>query len=483
MRRTLQLMTIAIAIGASVLSARHLSSDSELPDFRMFPYSARKRIIHHGWSMPTAAWAAANLSHLEEKPFDGLVLPPGDEIAMLFDHGAWAERKIDSESLARIGQGRFTDNLLLVFCNEEFATNYFNDRQWEQICRNMTALAKAAKEHNFAGFFLDVESYEGAPFSSEEMRGGRTRKQLQLKVRQRGREVVRAIQATYPDIVILMTACFAYVPPEWDLLPWFVNGMLDELGPAARLIEGDEESYYWGTTNRWFSRYADLKTGKQSLMGDIAPENLDKYHSQVEVGKAVYSRQCFFAKDAYELEQELPRDWQLKKWRHNIYMGLATTDRYLWCYTERMNLLGTPPDRQPMGWAVEPADWTEATSAIADTRQQYDEGEPLGWDMHSRNLWKPGTPDSSIAVTLRLPEQDAEYRAPAKVELEAQIEQGEARDVVFYCNVIEVGRSPVSSATMSLSDLPVGRYTFFARVFDATGNHGTSAPVEIIVGP
>ncbi|HQN01713.1 MAG TPA: hypothetical protein PLL36_11580, partial [Candidatus Hydrogenedentes bacterium] len=58
------------------------------------------------------------------------------------------------------------------------------------------------------------------------------------------------------------------------------------------------------------------------------------------------------------------------KWfEHNVYYALKTTDRYAWCYSERMNWW--------KGQDVPPG----AEEAVRSARDKLSKGESLGFDL------------------------------------------------------------------------------------------------------
>jgi hypothetical protein len=279
---------------------------------------------------------------------------------------------------------------------------------------------------------------------------------------------MRSLQSEYPGIVVLMTYCLSYVPEGWELEPYFVNGMLDVLGPDVRIVEGDEESYHWGSTNKWFARYTELKTGRTGLQGFLAPENAGRYERQVEIGKAVYPEL------AYRPPSDLSPEQKDQKLQHNMYTGMACADRYVWIHTERQNLLGTPPEEQPAGWGVEPVDWRDATENMRIAIEKYRSFQPLGWDMRSSDLWRTGVPDASISVSVTASSGE-------DLMVSASVRGADVTEVRFYCNAVEVATDTTAPSMCRLQPLAAGEYTLMARAISRAGKHGTSAPVRLTV--
>ena len=66
----------------------------------------------------------------------------------------------------------------------------------------------------------------------------------------------------------------------------------------------------------------------------------------------------------------------MKFFEHNVCYALATTDEYVWCYSERMNWW-LPPEKAGKDRIL--PEGVEA--ALISARQKYRAGKPLGFDI------------------------------------------------------------------------------------------------------
>jgi hypothetical protein len=101
----------------------------------------------------------------------------------------------------------------------------------------------------------------------------------------------------------------------------------------------------------------------------IDPAVWDRYHNQVQVGQALYVDQYFGLRARKVLGHYMPLEDQQRWFTHNVYWALHTADRYVWCYSERMNWW-TGKD-VPVG----------AVDAIRAARERLAAGKPLGFDL------------------------------------------------------------------------------------------------------
>lgn len=446
-------------------------------EWTSYPYVTEKKIIEFGWDLPPAHYVRDNILSMEKRPFDGLIFSPGSKIPYIFnpvDFGIGTEH-VDTLALKAIQWKKFTDNFLIIWSGDDFGMSYFNNNQWDTILANMKLIARSARIYRCKGINFDVEFYsKRSPWAFQDHAEGHTLSEVKAKVRQRGREVMKAWQSEYPDIIILCQYMFAYVPKRWDLLPDFMNGLLEAAAPKVRLIEGNEASYYWGTTNKWFDRYQEIKIDIRNRQCDSTL--IKKYDRQVQVGNALYDSRVI-------RDNHNPVD-KAKRWEQNVYAGLMTTDQYVWGYFERINWWGnTTPDLLPVGNKVSapvPA-WIE--DGIRNARDKYTENRALGWDMRGAERGE-GTVDTTLSIIITSPKQDKEFIAGKPVKIVAEIEN--LRDtsitrVDFYINVNKIGQDTTKPYSHTIKRLPVGTYDIVVRAFSSTEYNGTSGIVRVNV--
>jgi hypothetical protein len=117
-----------------------------------------------------------------------------------------------------------------------------------------------------------------------------------------------------------------------DLLPSFLNGLLDVMPPSARFVEGNENAYRYDYAKR------DFLTAKTRncnwYLPLVAPENRNKYLTQVITGLGLYMDSYVNDKTSVWYFPEIEGS-RLEYLRRNISQALSGTDEYVWLWGER----------------------------------------------------------------------------------------------------------------------------------------------------
>ena len=158
---------------------------------------------------------------------------------------------------------------------------------------------------------------------------------------------------------------------SYGLYPAFVNGMLDAMDRDTLLTDGNEPAYYYHTSDQFLSIYNYMKQG---ALGAIAPENWRTYRGQVLACNSLYVDQIFGLRTR-KVEGNYATPEEQEQWfEFNTYWALKTSDRYVWCYSEKMN------------W------WTDTDvpeglpRAIRAARAKLDADQPMTVDMDT--IWQ-----------------------------------------------------------------------------------------------
>jgi len=263
-----------------------------------------KKLIEYGSSdVPYPDFIEKNIRKMEKRPFDGIVLRLRG-LTHAFDLRRWSasELKPQIDSLAAIKWRRFADNFICLQSTDKWGMNWFDDNQWQVIVSNLRLASKAARAGHCVGICFDPEPYGPNPWDYSRFYGKRPFPEVEAQVRKRGAEFIRALQQELPELRLLTFFQISWlkniarepdqerrlkrlIQDDYALLPAFLNGMLDAIGPGARIIDGNEFAYYY-TDSRAFSDAR--QTIKQDALVFIDPVNRNKYASQVQVGTAIY---------------------------------------------------------------------------------------------------------------------------------------------------------------------------------------------------
>ncbi|NUQ01924.1 MAG: hypothetical protein HUU35_18925, partial [Armatimonadetes bacterium] len=370
-----------------------------------------KKLLEYGWDVPYPSDVRANIRGMEKRPFDGVLLRlRGFNHA--FDPRPWKRPELQPQldDLAAIDWQRFTDNFLVLYAANDQGMDWFNDAQWEVIVANLALEAEAARAGRCVGICFDPEPYGNNPWPYTEALKSRPFWQVEQQVRRRGAQFVRALQTTMPDLKLLtffQLSLFGHLFDQPDpskrsevlsshsyaLLPAFLNGMLDAAAPGVRIIDGNENSYYYTSETNFLAAYHAIKDSARSL---IAPENRPRYVAQVQAGVALYIDQLVALRERQILSHYLSAEDRLRYAEHNTYWALKTTDEYVWCYSEKMNWW---QDQVPAG----------LEEALRSARAKYAAGQPLGFTM--TDLVKRGEEAREAAIAAKLQKRTAAMAA------------------------------------------------------------------------
>ena len=376
-----------------------------------------KKMIEYGWDVPTAEYVRAHLREMEHRPFQGLIFKlRGSGNVLVPKAETEASYAKDYDDLAKIGWGSFKDNFLAMWAASD--QDWFNDTQWKAIVSNVRLVAKAGRIGRCAGLCFDAEPYGTNPWEYKRfsMNGKRSFEECERMARHRGSQFMQAIRSEMPRAKILTFFQLSYFgalclpmsakdraeklsQDSYALLPAFLMGMLDVIGDA-KIIDGNENSYYYTDSAQHYSVYHLMK---QRALMMVDPSLWGAYTEHVQAGQALYMDQYFAMRgDIKTLGNYMTAEERDQWFEHNAFWSLFTTDEYVWCYSEKMN------------W------WTNtdvpegAEAALLSAETKIREGRPLGFDFQA--IVKRVTNRQKAALEQRLQRRQADLqRLPAGV--------------------------------------------------------------------
>jgi hypothetical protein len=350
------------------------------------PLSApwQKKLIEYGWDNPTPAFIAEHIRDMEKRPFDGLIfrLAGGTDV---LDPKPWDDAKFaaDLEAIPRIEWKQFTDNfvVMLAASNEDWE----NDEHWTNILKHAQQMTRAARLAQCVGICFDAEPYGENPWAYKKGPVTDTARfeEFEGVVRRRGSQFMRSIQTEISSPKVLLFYTFSYfqnlcVPMDHAarkrrqarnasaLLPAFIEGMLLASNPGAEIIDGNEDAYYYFDSAKYFTSYHAV-TQRARYM--VTPEVWPAYREHYRMGQALYVDQYYGLRQEKVLGDFMLPEERPKWMEHNTYWALYTADRYVWCYSERMNWW--------KGNDVPPG----CEDAVRRARANVNAGEPLGFSL------------------------------------------------------------------------------------------------------
>ena len=345
-----------------------------------------KKIIESGWDQPDTKTLRENLALMEQRPFDGVVINALGRSADgkprnlrdAFVNEAWQREWYQNciDDLKACHFTRFTDNFFVMGANPG-NVDWFDDAGWKNIVDHWRIAAWLAKQAGVKGLLFDPEPYQ-PPFvqfhySAQPQADRHSFAEYCEKARQRGREVMQAIAAEYPDLTIfcyfmesINIPATGYADPRaaleqrpYGLYAPFIDGWLDAVPPTARLVDGCESAYLYNSQRQFLEASVRMKGDCQEL---VSPENRLKYRTQVQASFGIYL-------DAYWN----PKDSEWKTWyidglgrprvarvQANVASGLGAADEYIWLWCEKFRWWPTP------NGGVKAESWSEVLPGCDD---------------------------------------------------------------------------------------------------------------------
>lgn len=315
---------------------------------------ATKKLIEYGWDVPNPDFVAANITEMEKRPFDGLILrPKASPSGQVFAGGKWKAETFEADmaALKSVKWGKFKHNFLIMYAASE--QDWFSDEDWANVLSNVNLMAQLAKAGR-CDLAFDAEPYGMNPWSYAEQKHAKekTYAEYAAKARQRGGQFIEAIGKVIPDNVLLtfftfsMFAGMADIPDPakredalkqhgYGLYYPFLLGVLDKIGPRMSITDGNEPSYYYPYAESYLSAYHMMR---QQALGLIPPELVSKFQTNTQASQALYMDYVFARVDWPNIPSKFmtPED-QAKWFESDVYWALKTTDEYVWCYSEKMN--------------------------------------------------------------------------------------------------------------------------------------------------
>ncbi len=320
---------------------------------------ASGRLIATGWDAPSPAKFRAGLPQFERwGVFDGTTIAPtrkqaggrtvNSRNAFGREHWDWSEFAEAVRDLREAKPSRATNNFLFLYANPG-NVDWFDDEGWQEVVDHWRLLARLAHEGRLKGILFDAEPYTPPhsqfKYMAQAQRDQHTFGEYCGQARQRGREVMHAVAAEFPDITIMTYRLFCDLLPALDtgnlmsaietntygLVPAFVDGWLDEMPATVRIIEGDEDAYRFNSQAEFDRAFTRLKLSAAQF---VSPQNRAKFRTQYDVGHGLYL-------DAHVNPPTSP--WYIDRLggtsaarlKANVSSALAASDGFVWIYGER----------------------------------------------------------------------------------------------------------------------------------------------------
>lgn len=312
---------------------------------------APKRLIEFGGDEPDTAFMRRHIAQMERAPFDGCVFyitytnPDGTTGPFLWE--VWGSRAFTEgelqPALAELRAtpfDRFTHNFLR-FNTTPGDVDWFDD--FAPILNNARLAAWIARQGKARGILFDVEQYQTPLFSYRSQRDAGTRSwdEYAGQARRRGREVMEAFQAGYPDLTLFLT--FGYSVPwretqgggkaladaEYGLLAPFLDGMVDAARGQTRLVDGYELAYFHDKDTSAFA--TAYRTVTEELLPIVADPR--KYGRLISVSFGLWM-DFESSSRGWDGVDGSRNFYTPEEFERSVRAALEVADEYVWVYTE-----------------------------------------------------------------------------------------------------------------------------------------------------
>lgn len=255
-----------------------------------------KIILHQQPSSRTTVDAvAATISTVEELPVDGITVS-SYEGWNLMSPGV---RYSYDDLLQTFGklEGKFSkvaENYALILI--DYPGDLFDDGAWRTVIENWRDLAAALRDTGFKGIFFDNEEYQTPWFNYPEDVGNShgDLAVYQAQARLRGKQLMEAASAVFPDIKVLtfhgpylsepktpesVKLTWGYNAEEFDLAGAFFVGMMEGRNYTSVVIDGGE-FYLYRSYENFRDSYVWRKVGMglDSTNSSFIPATLRNEH-------------------------------------------------------------------------------------------------------------------------------------------------------------------------------------------------------------
>ena len=304
-------------------------------------------LIYGGWHgevLPTPPFILQNRAFLESQPFDGLVVYMRTSVTsvnvttriMNNTPVDYSDIATTLDPLRNLGPTSLAHNFAFVIGNSP--PDFFDN--WAVPLENFRNLARALKEAGLRGIFFDNEQYfspwaaypAGVAYAAT-----KSLADYQAQAIVRGRQVMQAMVAEYPEIVVVTMhgpyLSMAAAPIELGFYPTnehfallgpFFAGFQEGAGPLSENVDGGE-LYTLRTAEEFQKNYEWRKTTIASEEIDcefISPILRKRWADRSSLAYGIFDRPIFGRPmDPPTLTQTLTH-------------ALARSDRWVWLYAE-----------------------------------------------------------------------------------------------------------------------------------------------------
>ncbi|MFH1616490.1 MAG: SUMF1/EgtB/PvdO family nonheme iron enzyme [Planctomycetota bacterium] len=318
----------------------------------------QKKIVnwHYAWPDTNDFITPANIADLDDVndmlllPLDGTVFraTPSDGNVGDFTWNLWGTTVYDQNDMQNAVNelnaanfGRLTANFLRLNMAP-------GDVDWFDDCNvgisNYGTAAWLVNQTGIAGIMFDFEIYgeDIWSYNQQDYKDTKTFSEYEDQVFLRGQQIMDAMEAEEPNIVIFLTFGYSYVwqmmqrdgtsldEMELGLVPAFLDGMLDAAGSGVKFIDGYEWAYGKRTLQDYENGYEVMTTDCLEIVAD-ANAYADKFTFSMALmlDYRDVQRGWYRDPDKFNANHYTPQEFYC-----SLRDTLSVADEYVWIYTE-----------------------------------------------------------------------------------------------------------------------------------------------------
>lgn len=315
--------------------------------FSFKAFAQKPVLIEFGWDYPDINQVSNRIDSMQNTPFDGICISLQRTIMEAFDTVAKKGNYFEYKKLKSLKWGKYTDNYFILRGFSKTGGNWFDDKAWITISKNMASLSKAMLIGKMKGILFDPEYYyEDKLYNpwtySKTQYPSKSFEEIQEQVRKRGSQFIIALQQYKTDlsfISIWLTSLIAeekkYTPFEGTrhaLLLSFIEGILLGKNKKVKIIDGNEYAY-WNYKPSQFFEAADFL--RKNTFDIMKTKRAKQSVANIEIAQPIFYDGLLAKTPSFELGLDNATKW---KWmEENMKYAIATSGSITWFYSERLN--------------------------------------------------------------------------------------------------------------------------------------------------
>lgn len=306
-----------------------------------------KKIIEFGWDYPDIDQLTKRLPQMQNTPFDGICFSIQRSIMEAFDPNLHEPDYFKCQQVAKLQWGKYTDNFIILRGYGIKGGQWFDNKKWKIIEKNMQSLSSLMHEGKIEGIFFDPEYYYEDqlynPWTYDKVKyPNKSFDEVQSQVRKRGYQFITALQTCKKEFSFLSIWITSLIIEELKSLPIeksrhallisFFDGMLDGKLKTVDIIDGNEYAYF----NLKPSQFLESPKTLQNQTAQLMTRTKSKAEAkEIKLAQPIYYDGLIAPVQALNRDLSSNTKWNWLK--ENLRFALASSDEYVWFYSEKID--------------------------------------------------------------------------------------------------------------------------------------------------